>query len=224
MKLIRFIPRLHAFKFAPFAIIALFIFTNLIVVFTKRTVALGTQAQPTATPVVETAAGDDNDSDYIPADIPKSGNHKLDVIILRAGLHYGVDPRLIHAVIWHESKYTIRAHSPSGAAGLMQLMPDTARRLGCANPNDPVANVNAGTKYLRRLLEKYKGNLALALAGYSDGEGAVDRYKGVPPSGQARSFVRSITARYGKTYHPVLSPDQARVEFHLLREITPAHG
>jgi soluble lytic murein transglycosylase-like protein len=226
MKLTRFVPGFRSFKFVPFAIIALFVFTNLLGVVFKHANAPAIQAQVVSTPVAETPIADTTvvADEYIPADMPTSGNHKLDLIIFRAGARYGVDPRLIHAIIWHESKYIVHARSSSGAQGLMQLMPDTARRLGCANPDDPAANVNAGTKYLRRLLEKYKGNVALALAGYSDGEGAVDRYKGVPPSGQAQSFVRFITSRYGKTYHPLLTPEQARVEFRLLRQNAPSQG
>jgi soluble lytic murein transglycosylase-like protein len=105
-----------------------------------------------------------------------------------------------------------------GAQGLMQLMPATARRFGCDNANDPAANVEAGTKYLSWLLKRFEGNLELALAGYNAGEGAVDKYKGVPPYSETQNYVRRITSRYGKTYHPVLSPSDAKVAFHLVKE------
>ncbi|HYJ46427.1 MAG TPA: lytic transglycosylase domain-containing protein, partial [Pyrinomonadaceae bacterium] len=159
------------------------------------------------------------DADYIPADVPTSGDHELDLIIFRAGERHGVDPRFIHAVIWQESKYKPRARSYVGAQGLMQLMPATARRFGCEDANDAAANVEAGTKYLRFLLERFKGNVSLALAGYNAGEGAVDKYNGVPPYSETQNYVRIITGRYGKNYHPLLTPEQARVEFRLLPEV-----
>ena len=84
----------------------------------------------------------------------------------------------------------------------MQLMPATARRFGCDHANDPTENVEAGTKYLSWLLKRFNGDVTLALAGYNAGEGAVDKYNGVPPYNETQNYVRRITARYGKTYHP----------------------
>ncbi|HEY0380520.1 MAG TPA: lytic transglycosylase domain-containing protein [Pyrinomonadaceae bacterium] len=159
------------------------------------------------------------EADYIPADIPSSGDRELDLIILRAGERNGVDPRFIHAVIWQESKYKVRARSYVGAQGLMQLMPPTARRFGCTDPHDAAANIEAGTKYLRFLLKRFNGNVSLALAGYNAGEGAVDKYNGVPPYKETQNYVRIITGRYGKFYHPLLSPEDARVEFRLSPEV-----
>ena len=157
--------------------------------------------------------------DYIPADIPTSGDRNLDLIILRAGERYGVDPRFIHAVIWQESKYKMQARSHAGAQGLMQLMPATARRFGCNDAYDVESNIDAGTKYLRFLLKRFDGNVTLALAGYNAGEGSVDKYNGVPPFNETQNYVRIITGRYGKNFHPLLSPEQARVEFRLLPEV-----
>ena len=149
-------------------------------------------------------------------EIPSSGNKELDALILQAGERHGVDPRLIHAVVWKESKYRNNLQSPRGALGLMQLLPSTARRFDCANINDPAANIEAGTKYLRWLLERYNGDVALALAGYNAGEGAVDKYDKIPPYEETQDYVREIISRYGKTFHPILSPEKARIEFQLI--------
>jgi|SRR5436305_764383 soluble lytic murein transglycosylase-like protein len=214
MNLTRFVPHFRSFKFAPFAVIALFTFTNLTGIVFNRAYAPVVQAREAS--VAETV---NVDADYIPADVPTSGDHELDLIIMRAGEHYGVDPRFIHAVIWQESKYKPRARSYVGAQGLMQLMPATARRFGCEDANDPASNIDAGTKYLRFLLERFKGNVSLALAGYNAGEGAVDKYNGVPPYNETQNYVRIITGRYGKTYHPLLTPEQARIEFRLLPDV-----
>lgn len=211
MKLTRLVPHFRSFKFAPFALIALFLFTNLTGLLFNQAFAPSVQARPQAK--VNT------DEDYIPADIPSSGDRNLDLIILRAGERNGVDPRFIHAVIWQESKYKVRAKSGAGAQGLMQMMPATARRFGCRDVYDPEDNINAGTRVLRYLLERFDGNIALVLAGYNAGEGAVNKYNGVPPFNETQNYVRVITDRYGKSYHPVLSPEQARIEFRLTQEI-----
>ena len=213
MNLTRFVPHFRSLKFAPVALIALFLFTNVTGIVFNNVYAPDVQASeaPAKTVVAE--------ADYIPADIPSSGDRELDLIILRAGERNGVDPRFIHAVIWQESKYKVRARSYVGAQGLMQLMPPTARRFGCTDPHDPAANIEAGTKYLRFLLKRFNGNVSLALAGYNAGEGAVDKYNGVPPYKETQNYVRIITGRYGKFYHPLLSPEEARVQFHLLPEV-----
>ncbi len=140
----------------------------------------------------------------IPADIPTSGDPELDRLIYDVGQREGIDPRFIHAVIWQESKYKVQARSHAGAQGLMQLMPATAKRFGCEDRNDPVENIEAGTKYLRWLLKRFEGNVELALAGYNAGEGSVDKYNGIPPYNETRNYVRIISKRYGKTHHPVV--------------------
>lgn len=222
MTLTPFVPRLRSFKFAPFAVIALFLFTNITGIVFNIALAPAVQAN-VVSDVANNVSFDDN---YIPADVPSSGDHDLDLIILHAGKEYGVDPRLLHAVIWQESKYKIQARSGAGAQGLMQMIPATARRFGCKDVNDPASNVQAGTRYLRFLLKRFNGNVALALAGYNAGEGAVDKYDGVPPYNETQNYVRIITGRYGKLYHPLLSPEDAISEFHLTQQIaqlqTPA--
>lgn len=156
---------------------------------------------------------------YIPSDIPTSGDRHLDLIILRAGKRHGVDPRLLHAVIWQESKYKSGAESHAGAQGLMQLMPATAKRFNCLDTSDREANVEAGTRYLRWLLKRFDGDVVLALAGYNAGEGSVDKYDGVPPYNETQNYVRIITARYGQTYHPLLAPEQATIQFRLTPDL-----
>ena len=201
MKLPRNIPLFRPFKFAPFALISFFVFTNVTGVLFSRALA----------PV----ANANTVEDVIPADIPTSGDKNLDRIIFQAGEKQGVDPRFIHAVIWQESRYEPAARSHAGAQGLMQLMPDTAKRFGCSHPEDPQENIQAGTKYLGWLLKRFSGNVQLALAGYNAGEGAVDKYNGIPPYTETQNYVRIISERYGKTYHPVLSPSDAMEAFHL---------
>src|SRR5215217_5951230 len=200
MKFPRRLPHFRSLKFAPFAIIALFLFTNLTGLLFSRALA------PVAAAEREFV---------IPADIPTSGDPELDRIIFEAGANQGVDPRFIHAVIWQESKYQIQARSHAGAQGLMQLMPATAKRFGCDDPNDPVSNIKAGTKYLSWLLKRFSGNVELALAGYNAGEGSVDKYDGIPPYTETQNYVKIISKRYGKTYHPVLSPAEAAQVFQL---------
>jgi soluble lytic murein transglycosylase-like protein len=201
MKFPRRLPHFRSLKFAPFAIISVFLFSNVTGLLFSRVLA------PEAVASQHTF--------HIPADIPTSGDAELDRIIFEAGQKQGVDPRFIHAVIWQESKYQQKALSHAGAQGLMQLMPATAKRFGCEHPDDPVENISAGTKYLGWLLKRFSGNVELALAGYNAGEGAVDKYDGVPPYNETRNYVKIISQRYGKTYHPVLPPDQAAQVFQL---------
>ncbi len=208
MSLTRFTLHFWSVKFAPVALFSLFLFTNATGFFYSPALAPSVQA----TPVVNAAAAED----YIPADMPTSGDRNLDLIIMRAGEREGVDPRLVHAVIWQESKYKTDAVSHVGAQGLMKLMPATAKRFGCDDSADTESNINAGVKYLRFLLKRFDGDVTLALAGYNAGEGNVDKYAGVPPFGETQNYVRVITGRYGKTYHPVLEPSDALSYFKLL--------
>jgi soluble lytic murein transglycosylase-like protein len=205
MHLSRRNPRLRSFKNVVFAAFAIFVLTNFVdSPFTRVFAPVAAEA---AVVSVE---------NYIPSDVPTSGDRNLDLIIMRAGEREGVDPRLVHAVIWQESKYKNDAVSHVGAQGLMQLMPATAKRFGCDDTNDEESNVNAGVKYLRVLLKRFDGDVTLALAGYNAGEGNVDKYEGVPPFGETQNYVRVITGRYGKTYHPVLAPEDAATYFKLL--------
>jgi hypothetical protein len=108
---------------------------------------------------------------------------------------HGVDPLLVRALIQVESKYNPRARSSRGAMGLMQLMPQTAREYKVRNPYDPRANIEAGIKKLKTLIDKW--GVALALAAYNAGEGAVMRFNGVPPYRETRSYVSRILSIAG---------------------------
>jgi soluble lytic murein transglycosylase-like protein len=112
-------------------------------------------------------------------------------MIERSAAREGVDPQLVRAVIQVESAYQPKARSRKGAAGLMQLMPDTARRYRVANPYDPDSNIAAGIKHLKMLLDRY-AQLPLALAAYNAGEAAVDRFGGIPPFPETQNYVRQI--------------------------------
>ena len=200
--------RVHSFrlaKFASFAMISLFFLSNF----------AGFLFSPVFAPTVNATT---SQGETIPEDIPLSGDCDLDWIIYRAGEKSGVDPRFIHAVIKQESRYNPKAVSGVGAQGLMQMMPGTAKRFGLKDPFDAAANVEAGTKYLKFLLKRFNGDVSLALAGYNAGEGSVDKYKGVPPYGETQNYVKKISATYGKSYHPVLTPDDARLAFGLGNE------
>ena len=201
MKFPRKLPHFRSIKFAPFALISLFLFSNLTGLLFSRVMAPDVVAS--------------TNRFHIPADIPTSGDQELDRIIFEVGEHQGVDPRFIHAVIWQESKYDAHARSHAGAQGLMQLMPATAKRFGCEHLDDPEENITAGTKYLSWLLKRFSGNVELALAGYNAGEGSVDKYDGIPPYSETQNYVKIITGRYGKTYHPVLPPAEAAQVFQL---------
>jgi len=124
------------------------------------------------------------------ADIPY-GN-----FIAAAAKHHSIDADLIISVITAESKFNPKAISRKNARGLMQLLPETATRLGVTNIFDPEENIEAGTKYLRELLDRYNNNLALALAAYNAGPQRVELYKSVPPFRETLSYVRRVQQTY----------------------------
>jgi soluble lytic murein transglycosylase-like protein len=119
--------------------------------------------------------------------------------IFAAARRNGLNPALVAAVARVESAFDPRAVSSKGARGLMQLMPATGRRFGLRPHElfDPVKNLDAGTRYLAWLADRFEGDLARVLAGYHAGEGAVDRYGGVPPYRETRAYLRSVYARLG---------------------------
>jgi len=123
---------------------------------------------------------------------------EFEEIISEAATRYGLDPDLIRAIIQIESGWIPDARSSKGAIGLMQLMPETSSNLAVSNPLDPRANIRGGTKYLSRLLERFRGNLVLALAAYNAGPEKVERYKGIPPYPETRRYVRSVLKQWQK--------------------------
>lgn len=112
----------------------------------------------------------------------------------KASKTYGVSLSLLTAMAKQESNFQADATSKSGAMGIMQLMPATAAHFGCTNPYDPEQNIMAGAKYISELLDKYDGNVSLALAAYNAGSGSVDKYGGIPPFTETQNYVAKITA------------------------------
>ncbi len=122
-------------------------------------------------------------------------------LIQQVSTEHGLDPKLIDALVRVESGYNPNAVSRKGAMGLMQLMPATAKRLNVDDPFNPADNIRGGVREFSRLVSRYSGNLKLALAAYNAGEGAVARYRGVPPYAETRSYISKILSIYtGRPY------------------------
>jgi soluble lytic murein transglycosylase-like protein len=120
-------------------------------------------------------------------------------LIADAAARHGVEPELVRAIIRAESAFNRVAVSPKGARGLMQLMPDTARRRGCRNAYDARANIEAGVEHLRVLLDKHHKNLPRVLAAYNAGSQSVGRYHGIPPYAETEEYVARVL-RYRREY------------------------
>jgi len=135
-----------------------------------------------------------------PASVGKSIQIPVDLneVVNIASGRYRLDPDLVNSVIKAESGFNVRAVSPKGAQGLMQLMPGTASQLGVPNAFDPQANVEGGAKYLRELLERYNFDLVKALAAYNAGPQRVEQFGGVPPYYETRAYVARVVRDFNK--------------------------
>lgn len=139
-----------------------------------------------------------------------SGNAVIDALVQEAAAQNGLDPCLILSLMRAESSFNRTAVSVKGASGLMQLMPETATRFGVRNIFDPRENVLGGTRYLRWLLDRFNGDVRLALAGYNAGEGAVEFYGyRIPPFLETQNYVRTIYTRYSAIHLGSLPPAPA---------------
>ena len=127
--------------------------------------------------------------------------------VQKSARKYEIEPELIHAVIRTESNGNNRAVSKKGAMGLMQLMPSTASDMNVGNPFNPEENIEGGTRYLRYLIEKFNGNLTLAVAAYNSGPKTVERYGNVPPISETKQYVSRVLALYnGKRQYDTSGP------------------
>jgi soluble lytic murein transglycosylase-like protein len=129
---------------------------------------------------------------------------ELDRIVQTTAEKHRVDPRLVRAVIATESNWNAGAVSSKGAQGLMQLIPETAQQLGVADAFDPAQNVDGGVRYLSQMLNRYNGDMHIALAAYNAGPGAVDRSGGIPRIAETQNYVKKVTSAYigGTGLHP----------------------
>ncbi len=146
-----------------------------------------------------------------------TGNQRLNEMITQAAARNGIDHHLILAVMKQESSFNSQAISYKGARGLMQLMPATAARFGVRDIFDPAQNIEGGARYLRFLLDNFKGDIELALAGYNAGENAVARYGNqIPPYRETQDYVRKISAHYARLKNGAYVPDAS-----VRRQVSP---
>lgn len=130
-----------------------------------------------------------------PAMVPPA---QLEQLVQTNGAAFGVDPALIKAIVANESGFNPNATSRTGAQGLMQLEPGTAAGLGVTDAYDPAQNISGGTRYIKGLLERFHGDLHLAVAAYNAGPGAVEKYGDVPPYAETQNYVQNVIASYQK--------------------------
>ena len=143
---------------------------------------------------------DSNGNDIVARAAPD--HRKVMEMVLKLAPQYGVYPRLAMAVIRAESNFNPSALSPKNAQGLMQLIPETAERFNVKKPFDPEQNIRGGLSYLRWLLAYFKGDVALVAAAYNAGEGAVNKYAGIPPYAETQGYVKRIREIFKRDEHP----------------------
>jgi soluble lytic murein transglycosylase-like protein len=156
---------------------------------------------PCMTPQVLDADEGDSDTQLPEAWLKDKRRAKIVDLAQKLAPEFNVDPRLVLAVIGAESGFAPDAVSPKNAQGLMQLIPETAVRFKVKKILDPVENMRGGIAYLRWLLAYFKGDVQLVLAAYNAGEGAVERYRGIPPYAETQRYVDRVAKFYGKLVH-----------------------
>jgi TPR repeat protein len=154
----------------------------------------------------------------LPETIPPDAPRHIVEIVKRHAPQYQLSPALVLAFIKVESNYDVIALSPKNAKGLMQLIPDTAERFGVSRPYDAEQNIRGGMAYLRWLMAYFEGNVPLVAAAYNAGEGAVNRYRGVPPYAETRAYVNRILTGFTRLNHPFdPSVSKPSPQIHLMR-------
>ncbi len=151
--------------------------------------------------------------------IKKYSKRELRSLIHRFANQYKIEPALIEAVVKAESEYDSMAVSKKGARGLMQLMPATAKSLGVSDVHDPQENLKGGIQYLHRLLDRYQGNIDLAVAAYNAGEKSIERHKGIPPFPETIDYVMKVRKYYN--HFAELASRQALNQFSERKTFSP---